>query len=105
MTLTQIGILFTIGGVVLTLLLAIMSGAFIAGKHSNRLDNLEKRQSNAEQEAKEAARIAGETTAKISGLEATLAALDKAVHDGFDRVEDALRSLAGRGRSRRAEEG
>lgn len=90
--------IFTIGGVVLTLLISLMTGAFVAGKHSNRITSLEKRQDKSEAAASAAQSEASKTSAELAGLKATLAALDTAVHDGFARVEKALQSLGSRGR-------
>jgi predicted nucleic acid-binding Zn-ribbon protein len=63
---------------------------------SDRVSKIEQRQSDAEREAKDIRDGAARTTSEIVGLKATLAALDQAVHDGFQRVEKALESLAPR---------
>jgi len=70
---------------------------------ADRVAKIETRQSDAEREAKDIREGASRTTSEIAGLKATLSALDKAVHDGFDRVEKALESLAPRARRRAGE--
>lgn len=92
--------IFTIGGVVLTLLMSVMGGSFIAGKHSNRITNLEKRQADAEREAKEVRAEAAKANAQMAGFDATLKALGHTVHDGFEEVKTAIREM-GQARSRR----
>ena len=96
--------LFTVGGVVLTLLISLMTGAFVAGKHSNRISSLEARQKQTEAEARAAQTSAAQTSAEIAGLKATLIALDGAVHDGFRRMDLTIQGLFPRRQRRQGDD-
>jgi hypothetical protein len=93
--------LFTVGGVVLTLLISLMAGAFVAGKHSNRIQSLEERQKETDIEARQARAEAARTGAQMAGLEAKMGSLKELVSEGFEELRVAIHGLAIRPPGRR----
>jgi hypothetical protein len=96
MTLLQLAELFAMGGVVMTLLASVMTGAYVAGKHSNRITNLERLFEDVAEEAKTARAEASAAAAQLAGHGATLKALDDTVTRGFDDLKKAIRDLTPR---------
>lgn len=84
----------------LSLMTTIGLGAYHMGRHANRIDSLERRQEAADAKHDITQNQINSFNAELSGVKATLKALEHAVSAGFDDLKASIQGIGRRSRAK-----